>query len=77
MFGSDWHMPLMVNDIDQFFKAIQTVFSDAELAPYQQDFFAGNAARYLKLADFADRAETELSKACAQKYRSIIAQLEG
>lgn len=50
MYGSDWHMPSMINDVDDFLEQMMEYFEDdATLSPHRSTFFAGNAIDYLQL----------------------------
>jgi len=55
MYGSDWHMPSMINDIDDYILDVLRIFNDAELVKHKFAFFAGNAINYLNLVGHLDR----------------------
>ncbi|NNE98461.1 MAG: amidohydrolase family protein, partial [Pyrinomonadaceae bacterium] len=67
MYGSDWHMPEMVNDIDEFLEDIVEIYSDATLKPHAKKFFAINAVKFLNLRNFARRAAKQLNKTCSKE----------
>ena len=75
MYGSDWHMPSMVNDIDKYLADIVDIFSVDSLKDHKESFFAGNALSYLNLNEFSTRARHQLSVKCAdelvRKYNLI------
>ena len=49
MYGTDWHMREMVNDVDDYFDYIVSIFSKLPLKPYASKFFSENAKNYLQL----------------------------
>jgi predicted TIM-barrel fold metal-dependent hydrolase len=53
LYGTDWHMLTQERGYESYLKLWQEVWIDAALSPYQSDFFAGNAARYLRLTALA------------------------
>ena len=53
MYGSDWHMLTQEDQEETYLDRFIAVFSVPELAPYRNDFFAGNAIRYLRLKSLA------------------------
>ncbi|TQV86191.1 amidohydrolase family protein [Exilibacterium tricleocarpae] len=55
MYGSDWHMPSMVNDIDDYLRDVVNIFTAPELAPHREAFFSGNALRYLDIDNYLAR----------------------
>lgn len=52
MYGSDWHMVTTLGRRRELLTVLQRVFSNPGLETHSANFFAGNAARYLKLNDY-------------------------
>lgn len=52
MFGTDWHMKEMVNDVDAYFDYIVSIFNKDSFRPYADRFFFQNAEAYLQLDIF-------------------------
>ena len=52
MYGTDWHMKEMVNEVDDYFDYIVGMFSRQPLAEYAERFFFKNAQAYLNLNAF-------------------------
>lgn len=72
MYGSDWHMPSMVNDIDKYLDDMVEIFSDPGLVQQSRQFFAGNAFNYLGLANFVGRARSQLNDTCANELERLL-----
>lgn len=53
LYGSDWHMVASLGRRRELLIELERVFANSGLDAYAADFFAGNASRYLKLADYA------------------------
>lgn len=49
MYGSDWHMPSMVNDIDTYLGIFMEIFKSPPLNGHMKGFFYQNALEYLQL----------------------------
>ena len=49
MYGTDWHMVGMVNDVVKYFYKLYGMFDDPKLKQFIPNFFCGNAVAYLKL----------------------------
>lgn len=73
MYGSDWHMVSVVNDIDTYFAKILEIFSSDELTHLQPKFFAQNAITYLDLASFIPKAREKFGDIYADRIEQIIA----
>lgn len=62
MYGTDWHMVGMVNDLIDYFDVLLDMFNQEQLIPLIEPFFYGNALRYLKNQnEFANRAFLRVS----------------
>ena len=72
MYGSDWHMPSMVNDIDKYLDDIVEIFSASPLSEHAKEFFAGNAFNYLRLESFIERVGSQLSEDCAGELQRLL-----
>jgi predicted TIM-barrel fold metal-dependent hydrolase len=56
VYGSDWHMVGVLDRRTEIFAELERLFTEPALAPWKERFFAANAVRYLRLADYAGRA---------------------
>jgi len=72
LYGSDWHMKSMVNDLDKYFEAIREIYDSPVLACIQSKFFAKNALAYINLAGFIDRAREQLDETCALQLSKVV-----
>ncbi|HEX8526309.1 amidohydrolase family protein [Allosphingosinicella sp.] len=48
LYGSDWHMLFMRSGHEEFFRNYKRLFADPVLARHSENFFRGNAVRYLE-----------------------------
>jgi predicted TIM-barrel fold metal-dependent hydrolase len=55
MYGSDWHMPSMIDDTDDYLRFFQHLFAEPVLSQDRDAFFAGNALRFMALDKLARR----------------------
>ena len=53
LYGTDWHMLTQEKGYESYLKLWREVWADSSLVRYRGDFFAGNAARYLRLSALA------------------------
>ena len=53
VYGSDWHMVASLDRRREIFDRLWNLFSEPALRPWRARFFAGNAARALRLDDLA------------------------
>jgi len=74
MYGTDWHMLTQEDKHPHYLRQFNTVFEHPELAAMKADFFAGNAARYLRLRDLAN--DQRLNAALRQKLVEILRRLD-
>ena len=77
MYGSDWHMPNMVDDLDDYLKTLLGLFSDDPLANHRDDFFYRNALRYLRLDTYLSRALSRAEKQLGLGYAEGLANRLG
>lgn len=49
MYGSDWHMKSIINRTREYLNIFYRIFDDESMKPYAEDFFTGNALRFLSL----------------------------
>ncbi len=69
MYGSDWHMVASLGRRRELLTILERVFSSPRLEDHKAAFFAGNAARYLKLADYSRNPKAQ------PKVRAYLAAL--
>ena len=74
VYGSDWHMVGVLDGRREIFAELQRLFADPALAPYRARFFAGNAARFLRLRSFAESAP--LKPAQSKNLRALVARID-
>jgi predicted TIM-barrel fold metal-dependent hydrolase len=55
MYGSDWHMPAMIDDTDEYLRFFVELFSTPQLEAGREAFFSGNARTYLALDHYVRR----------------------
>ncbi len=72
MFGSDWHMPLMVNDIKKFFSQLDNIFEDEQLKGIKHSFFARNAVEYLVLEDQVKRISSQFPTENLEQLNTLL-----
>lgn len=72
MYGSDWHMPSMVNEVDDYLKFIVNIFHGEQLAPVADKFFFKNAVRYLRLAEFIPTARDKFGDSFADRLQTLV-----
>lgn len=48
MYGTDWHMVGMVNDVVDYFQTLSEIFDQPDFATFKSGFFYDNAVNYLK-----------------------------
>ena len=76
MYGSDWHMVSMVNDLTRYFQNIRWIFQDEKLKPFTNKFFAKNALKYMQFATFTERAKEQLNESCYNRYMEILVRAD-
>jgi predicted TIM-barrel fold metal-dependent hydrolase len=74
MYGSDWHMLVMEDGHAAFLARFSEVFDHPDLTPHKADFFAGNAARFLRLDKLAD--DRRLSDSMRRHLKEVLNQIE-
>ena len=74
MYGTDWHMLTQEDKHPYYLRQFNTVFDHPELVAMKADFFAGNAARYLRLRDLAN--DQRLNAALRQNLVEILSRLD-
>lgn len=79
MYGTDWHMLVQEDDCAQYLNRFEKVFdrdSDTKdnLLKYKSAFFAGNASRYLRLADLS--LDPRLKKHVRDRLAEIVARIQ-
>ena len=52
MYGSDWHMPLMINDTDNYLQIFLKFFQESDLVEFINEFFWLNAKAFLTFDPF-------------------------
>ena len=72
MYGSDWHMPSMINEVDDYLDILLGYFDTGILATYRNLFFAGNAIVYLQISAFVERIEEQLGASYHNGLVSIL-----
>ena len=72
MYGTDWHMLHQERDHRDFLRHFLTVFEDPQLKPWQRKFFAGNAARFLRLRDLV--GDPRFTTAQSDHWKSLAAE---
>jgi predicted TIM-barrel fold metal-dependent hydrolase len=65
VYGSDWHMVAVLDERARIFAALRGLFDEPALTPYRARFFAGNAARYLRLGAWTAGAPLEAPQRAA------------
>ena len=75
MYGSDWHMPSMVNDVNEYFSDLLEIFEHPDLGAHREPFFAANALRFFDLQSFIPRAREQLNDICASELERKLALL--
>lgn len=76
LFGTDWHMSSMLRDSSALYAGASAAFSGEVLSPYRKAFFAGNAARYLRLGALVEAADSRFSEAQLKRWASLLAALD-
>lgn len=72
MYGTDWHMVGMVNDLLSYFDRLLEMFNQKELQPLIEPFFNGNALRYLKNQNkFAEQAFSSFTERLNEKNYTV------
>lgn len=74
IYGSDWHMVGVLDRRRDILVELRRLFGDRALAPYRARFFAGNAARFLRLREHAESAL--LQPAQRQALRALLARID-
>ncbi|HEY6138565.1 MAG TPA: amidohydrolase family protein [Thermoanaerobaculia bacterium] len=72
-YGTDWHMPQMVvqSSVD-YFNIFDEMFKDKDLKDWRNDFFARNAARFLNLDAYIERAKHLLTKQTIEHLGNFV-----
>ncbi len=73
LYGSDWHMVAVLNDRARILSLLTGLFDEPALAPYRARFFAGNAVRFLRLAEW--NATATLDPAQHQALSALLARV--
>jgi predicted TIM-barrel fold metal-dependent hydrolase len=72
-YGTDWHMPQMVVQSSvEYFEVFERMFKDNDLKEWRDDFFAKNAARFLNLGAYIDRARHLLTKKAVEHLGNFV-----
>jgi predicted TIM-barrel fold metal-dependent hydrolase len=72
-YGTDWHMPQMVvQSSAEYFNVFEQVFKDDALKKWRDDFFAKNAARFLNLGAYIDRARHLLTEKAVEHLSNFV-----
>ena len=74
LYGSDWHMVGVLDGRREIFVELERLFTDPALAPFRARFFAGNAARFLRLREWVDAAPLEPAQ--QQAFRALLARID-
>lgn len=74
MYGTDWHMLTQEDKHPHYLRQFNAVFDHPELAVMKADFFAGNAARYLRLRELA--TDQRLNAALRKNLAEILSRLD-
>ncbi|KKC99498.1 amidohydrolase family protein [Photobacterium halotolerans] len=74
MYGSDWHMPEVVNDLNKYIESMVRIFDspDYDLAGVKELFFYENAIKYLNLDKYLDWVGSRLGTIYVQQLRNRI-----
>ncbi len=75
MYGSDWHMVSMVNDIEAYFGQIKDIFEKQKMQPFADRFYFKNALRYVDLEAYIKRAENVFSSNYVARLENIAGLL--
>lgn len=75
MYGSDWHMVSMVNDIEVYFGQIRDIFETDKMQSFADRFYFKNALKYVDLAAYTKRAENVFSAKYVARLKRIIGLL--
>jgi predicted TIM-barrel fold metal-dependent hydrolase len=76
MYGTDWSMIATEREAENYLTAYWRAFGTDELKSWRSAFFAGNAVRFLRLRDVADRADAPYTPAQREYWRALAAQLD-
>jgi len=68
IYGTDWHMVGMVNDVIRYFDVLVDIFNDAELVGMIPAFFHENAEKFLKQEKFVTNAFGKFSENIPSKF---------
>ncbi|WP_322407091.1 amidohydrolase family protein [Idiomarina sp. PL1-037] len=71
MYGSDWHMVSMVNDIERYFGQIKAIFETEKIQPFADRFYFQNALKYVDLDAYIKRAENVFSQDYIARLKEI------
>jgi predicted TIM-barrel fold metal-dependent hydrolase len=74
VYGSDWHMVAVLDGRREILAELQRLFTSPTLAPYRARFFAGNAARALRLREWVDAAPLDPPQ--RQAFRALLARID-
>lgn len=74
MYGTDWHMLTQEDKHPHYLRQFNAVFDHPELVAIKADFFAGNAARYLRLRDLAN--DQRLNAVLRKNLVTILKRLD-
>lgn len=55
MYGSDWHMPRIIEEADDYLDLFLEIMADPSMAPHREGFFWRNAIAFLDVEAWSDR----------------------
>jgi len=71
MYGSDWHMVSMVNDIEEYFGQIKAIFETQKMQSFADRFYFKNALKYVDLDAYIERARHVFSSDYIARLEAI------
>lgn len=71
MYGSDWHMVSMVNDIERYFGQIKAIFETEKMQPFADRFYFKNALKYVDLDAYIERAKNVFSPKYIARLKKV------
>ncbi|MDV6316183.1 amidohydrolase family protein [Idiomarina sp. HP20-50] len=71
MYGSDWHMVSMVNDIEEYFGQIKAIFETQKMQPFADRFYFKNALKYVDLEAYIERARNVFSQDYVARLEAV------
>lgn len=74
MYGSDWHMPDMINDLDDYIDVMQQIFTESGsgLSDVKNRFFYENALKYLNLESYLSRAKYSMGESYCESVAKRV-----